>query len=330
MIEPFVDGQVRTDAPGPEGHLLRGELLRLRHAGGARVQDLHQRAVGDGGPKELRRRELRGVRGRCLHRAAQQLRPGAVGRVLPDSPQRAHHLRGQEHLRPLRHHHQRHAVRAGVGGARHPRDQQHHPLPAKIYANEGICQVLFFEADDDDVCETSYADKNIKRRAGSPCRVSRAPSPPIGSCTMLVASFALVWAADPSRSTHRRDPQQWELVSRYAGSYQAVASLRMLWPQALRAITPDSTGPLMFPVTEDLGSWTSTSARVHLPVKEVRPADFYVSISLEGQEGGRPSAYVVRTNKSEFKEPGPQPWRPGPTPRPSRSSASTISARRWT
>jgi dCTP deaminase len=33
------------------------------------------------------------------------------------------------------------------------------PLPAKIYANEGICQVLFFEADADDVCETSYADK---------------------------------------------------------------------------------------------------------------------------------------------------------------------------
>jgi dCTP deaminase len=33
------------------------------------------------------------------------------------------------------------------------------PLPAKVYANEGICQVLFFEADDDDVCETSYRDK---------------------------------------------------------------------------------------------------------------------------------------------------------------------------
>ena len=33
------------------------------------------------------------------------------------------------------------------------------PLPAKIYANEGICQVLFFEADDDDVCATSYKDK---------------------------------------------------------------------------------------------------------------------------------------------------------------------------
>jgi dCTP deaminase len=36
------------------------------------------------------------------------------------------------------------------------------PLPAKIYANEGICQVLFFEADDDDICETSYADKKGK------------------------------------------------------------------------------------------------------------------------------------------------------------------------
>ena len=33
------------------------------------------------------------------------------------------------------------------------------PLPAKVYANEGICQVLFFEADADDVCQTSYKDK---------------------------------------------------------------------------------------------------------------------------------------------------------------------------
>ena len=39
------------------------------------------------------------------------------------------------------------------------------PLPAKIYANEGICQVLFFEADDDDICETSYADKAGKYQA---------------------------------------------------------------------------------------------------------------------------------------------------------------------
>lgn len=34
------------------------------------------------------------------------------------------------------------------------------PLPARIYANEGIGQVLFFESDED--CETSYADKHGK------------------------------------------------------------------------------------------------------------------------------------------------------------------------
>ncbi len=34
------------------------------------------------------------------------------------------------------------------------------PLPARIYANEGIAQVLFFEGDE--VCQTSYADKKGK------------------------------------------------------------------------------------------------------------------------------------------------------------------------
>ena len=34
------------------------------------------------------------------------------------------------------------------------------PLPAKIYAGEGIAQILFFESDEQ--CETSYADKKGK------------------------------------------------------------------------------------------------------------------------------------------------------------------------
>lgn len=34
------------------------------------------------------------------------------------------------------------------------------PLPAKIYANEGVAQVIFIEADE--VCETSYMDRNGK------------------------------------------------------------------------------------------------------------------------------------------------------------------------
>jgi dCTP deaminase len=34
------------------------------------------------------------------------------------------------------------------------------PLPAKIYANEGVAQMLFFESDQ--VCETSYKDRGGK------------------------------------------------------------------------------------------------------------------------------------------------------------------------
>jgi dCTP deaminase len=37
------------------------------------------------------------------------------------------------------------------------------PLPARIYANEGIAQVIFFEADE--VCEVSYADRKGKYQA---------------------------------------------------------------------------------------------------------------------------------------------------------------------
>ncbi len=36
------------------------------------------------------------------------------------------------------------------------------PLPAKVYANEGSAQVLFFQSDEP--CEVSYADKNGKYR----------------------------------------------------------------------------------------------------------------------------------------------------------------------
>ena len=33
-------------------------------------------------------------------------------------------------------------------------------LPAKIYANEGVAQMLFFESDE--ICSTSYADRGGK------------------------------------------------------------------------------------------------------------------------------------------------------------------------
>jgi dCTP deaminase len=37
------------------------------------------------------------------------------------------------------------------------------PLPAKVYANEGIAQVVFFESDES--CATSYADRRGKYQA---------------------------------------------------------------------------------------------------------------------------------------------------------------------
>lgn len=39
------------------------------------------------------------------------------------------------------------------------------PLPAKIYANEGLCQVIFFESDEE--CEVSYKDKKGKYQSQS-------------------------------------------------------------------------------------------------------------------------------------------------------------------
>ena len=45
------------------------------------------------------------------------------------------------------------------------------PLPAKIYANEGIAQLLFFESDTP--CETSYADRSGKYQAQTGVTVPR-------------------------------------------------------------------------------------------------------------------------------------------------------------
>jgi dCTP deaminase len=37
------------------------------------------------------------------------------------------------------------------------------PLPARVYANEGLCQILFFQSDEQ--CETSYKDRQGKYQA---------------------------------------------------------------------------------------------------------------------------------------------------------------------
>lgn len=45
------------------------------------------------------------------------------------------------------------------------------PLPVKIYANEGIAQVIFFESDE--ICRTSYADKQGKYQAQTDITTAR-------------------------------------------------------------------------------------------------------------------------------------------------------------
>lgn len=45
------------------------------------------------------------------------------------------------------------------------------PLPAKVYANEGIAQVIFFEADES--CQQSYADRNGKYQGQKDITLSR-------------------------------------------------------------------------------------------------------------------------------------------------------------
>jgi len=37
------------------------------------------------------------------------------------------------------------------------------PLPARVYSNEGLCQIIFLESDE--LCETSYKDKRGKYQA---------------------------------------------------------------------------------------------------------------------------------------------------------------------
>ena len=46
-----------------------------------------------------------------------------------------------------------------MGGARHHRDWEWHPLPAKVYAEEGIAQVVFLQGE---TPEVSYDEKQGK------------------------------------------------------------------------------------------------------------------------------------------------------------------------
>jgi hypothetical protein len=117
MIEPFEPGQVRE----ADGHKIvsygtSSYGYDIRCAPEFKVfTNIHSTVVD---PKNFDEKSFVDFHGDSLHHPAQQLCAGPHGGVLPHSAQRAHHLPGQEHLCALRHHRQRHAVRARVGRLR--------------------------------------------------------------------------------------------------------------------------------------------------------------------------------------------------------------------
>ncbi len=152
MIEPFEAAQVRE---GVISYGLSSYGYDARVADEFKVFTNVDSAVVD--PKAFSDSSFVTRTGDVLHHPAQLLRAGAHDRVLPGAARRAGDLPGQEHLRALRHHRERDAARARVGGPGHHRDQQHHAAARPHPRQEGICQFLFLQGAGP--CETSYADK---------------------------------------------------------------------------------------------------------------------------------------------------------------------------
>jgi len=100
-----------------------------------------------------------------VHHSAEFVCAGAVSGILPDSAERADDLPRQIDVCAMR-------IIVNVTpfepeweGFVTLEISNTTPLPAKIYANEGLCQVIFFESDE--ACEVSYKDKKGKYQSQS-------------------------------------------------------------------------------------------------------------------------------------------------------------------
>ena len=82
---------------------------------------------------------------RRVYYPAQFVCAGAHSGIFPYSAQCINCVFGQIHLRPLRHYSKRDAFRTRVGRACDLGFSNTTPLPAKIYANEGVAQMLFLK-----------------------------------------------------------------------------------------------------------------------------------------------------------------------------------------
>ncbi len=114
MIEPFEDRQVRA---GVVSYGLSSYGYDMRVADEFKVFTTSTTRWSI--PRTSTRKSFVDIKAAELHRAAQLVRAGPHHRVLPHPARRADGLPRQVDLRALRHHRQRHAVRARVGRPRH-------------------------------------------------------------------------------------------------------------------------------------------------------------------------------------------------------------------
>ena len=139
------------------------------------------RAVVD--PKNFASQQLRRPHDRRLHHPAQFLRAGAHGRIFPHPARRAGDLRRQVDLCALRHHRERHAARARVGGPRHAGVLQHHAaagarsMPTRAPRSSCSCR-----ATSPARSPTATRPASIRASAASPCprsdaRTDHGPNP---------------------------------------------------------------------------------------------------------------------------------------------------------
>ncbi len=127
-------------------------------------------------PKDFDAKQLRRLQRRRLHHPAELVRAGAHGRVLPHPAQRADDLPRQVtyarcgiivNVTPLEPEWEGHVTLEFSNTT---------PLPAKIYANEGVAQMLFLESDE--VCETSYKDRGGKYQGQTRRHAAEGVEPP--------------------------------------------------------------------------------------------------------------------------------------------------------
>ena len=120
MIEPFEDRQVRAG---------RGVVWLSSCGYDCRVGDEFKvftnvyNTVVD--PKNFDPQSFVDIKADCCIVPPNSFALALDGRIFPHPARRPDGLPRQVHLRALRHHRQRHAVRAGVGRARHDRDLEH-------------------------------------------------------------------------------------------------------------------------------------------------------------------------------------------------------------